>query len=130
MILRKLDYLAPFMAGVGLGVAASFLLSPKGGGNTLNRVRSIGGLPGDTGKEGSKHLDVAATSVLRKQKLTRRQERSAKRKTPGSPKEEAKQNIEVSADGAKRTVSRFINKSKDVPESTGTKMERKRLRNA
>jgi hypothetical protein len=129
--LRKLDYLASFMAGVGIGVAASIMMSPKGGGNTLNRSRSTDRPLGDSRKDDPENPGVAPTSVLRERKITGSPKQSAERKTIGRSKDKPKQHkTEVAAAGAKKTVNRIIHKSKDVAHSAGIKMERKRLRNA
>jgi hypothetical protein len=116
--LRKLDYLASFMAGVGIGVAASLLMSPNGGDNSPNRSRGTGRHLGDSQKEGAENPGVSPKP-------------GAERKTNGRSKDKAKQQkTEVAAVGAKKTADRIIDKSKDVAHSAGTKMERKRLRNA
>jgi hypothetical protein len=129
--LRKLDYLASFLAGVGIGVAASLLMSPNGGENSPNRSRGTGRHLGDSTKGGPANPGVAPISVLRERNMTDSPKQSAEWKTIRRSKDKAKQQqTEVAAVGAKKTANRIIDKSKAFAHSPGIKMERKRLRNA
>jgi gas vesicle protein len=130
--MHKTEHLAPFLAGLGLGVAASVLLAPEAGGKTRGRIRDIASRAGDGLKAGAEHLGDAAEDVLEKCKLTWRDEQNERSKTMSDMKDKAKEKIDDAADAAKNAAGQVIDKSKDVAHSAGKKMEEggKRLQDA
>jgi gas vesicle protein len=129
--MRKSEYLAPFLAGLGLGVAASVLLAPEAGSKTRGRIRDIASRAGDAVKAGAEHLG-AAEEIVEKCNLTWREEHNERSKTLSDMKDKAKEKIDDAADAAKNAAGRVIDKSTDVAHSAGEKMEEggKRLQDA
>jgi gas vesicle protein len=58
--LRKIEHIASFLAGLGIGAAASVLLAPEAGGNTRNRIRDIVSPAGDVLRKRAKNSAKAA----------------------------------------------------------------------
>jgi gas vesicle protein len=111
--MHKIDHLAPFLAGLGLGVAASVLLAPEAGGKTRGRIRDIASRAGDGLKAGAEHVGDAAEDVLEKCRLTWRDEQNERSKTMSDMKDKAKE-IDDAADAARKAAGQVIDKSKDV----------------
>jgi gas vesicle protein len=71
--LLKIEHIASFLAGFGIGVAASVLLAPVAGDKTRNRIRDIASRAGDVFRKRAQNVGEATGDVL-EGKLTRREE--------------------------------------------------------
>jgi gas vesicle protein len=129
--LRKIDYITPFLAGVGIGVAVSVLLAPEAGGKTRSRIRDITSRAGDVLKERAENLGDVAGDILAESKLTWRDQKE-RIQTMSDLKDKAKEKIDYAADAAKKATDQVVDKAKDVAHSAGKKMEEggKRLQDA
>src|ERR1035438_2350661 len=63
MNLRKLDRFTPFAAGLAIGVTATLLLVPEGGGNTRNHIRNAARRVGDGLKAHAEKLGRGAVGI-------------------------------------------------------------------
>ena len=131
MNLRKLDRFTPFAAGLAIGVTATLLLVPEGGGNTRNHIRNAARRVGAGLKARAEKLGRGAVG-LPSEELSAGIEDGGRRKTMSDMKDKAKQKIDDVADGAKRAADKVVDKSKDVAHSAGKKIEEggKRLQDA
>jgi|SRR5450432_1534446 gas vesicle protein len=121
--LRKIDYITPFLAGVGIGVAVSVLLAPEAGGKTRSRIRDIASGAGDALKERAEDLGDATADAFEEGKLAWRAEQNERSQIMSDLKDKAKEKIDDAADAAKKAAAKVVDKSKDVAHSAGKKME-------
>jgi hypothetical protein len=130
--LRKIDYLAPFLAGLGIGAAASVLLSTEGRGRLRRRVREIGGHADDALKGGVDKLSDAPGKARAQRKVGREVDYQERIQPMSKLKDKAKQKIGDVAGAAKKAADIVVDKSKDVAHSAGKKIEKggKRLQDA
>jgi gas vesicle protein len=129
--LRKIEHIASFLAGLGIGVTASVLLAPEAGGKTRSRIRDIAGRANDVVRKRAKNLSDAG-DVLAASKLTWRDEQEERSQTMSDLKDKAKKKIDDGADAAKKATDQVVDKAKDVAHTAGKKMEEggKRLQDA
>jgi gas vesicle protein len=130
--LRKTDHLAPFLAGVGIGVAASLLLAPQAGGDIRHRIQDIARRVGHGLKEGVEKLCDDATDVLRGLTMTGSRAEVGGGKTMKDMKDKAKEKIADAAEGVRKAADKVVEKSKNIAHGAGKKMEEggKRLQDA
>ena len=121
--MRKIDYITPFLAGVGIGVAVSVLLAPEAGGKTRSRIRDIASGAGDALKERAEDLGDAAADAFEEGKLAWSDPRNEGRQTMSDLKDKAEQKLEDAADATKTADDKLVHKSKEVAHSAGEKME-------
>jgi len=130
--LRKINPLAPFLIGFGLGITASVLLAPKAGRNTRNRIRGVTRVVGEGLKERAENLCDEAADVLSGRTMTDRNEEVGGKKTLNDIEDKAKEMIGDVADGGKNAADKVVDESKDFAQSAGKKMEEgeKRIQDA
>jgi gas vesicle protein len=121
--LRKINHLAPFLVGFGLGITASLLLAPQAGRNTRNRIRDVTRVVGDGLEERAESLCDEAADVLSGRTMTARHEEVGGEKTLNNIKDKAKDKIGDAADGGKNAADKVVDKSKDFAHSASKKME-------
>ena len=116
---------------MAIGVTATLLLVPEGGGNTRNHIRNAARRVGDGLKARAEKLGRGAVGIPTEE-MTAGIENGGRRKTMSDMKDKAKQKIDDAVDGAKKAVDKVVDKSKDVAHSVGKKMEEggKRLQDA
>ena len=129
--MSKIDHLVSFLAGFGIGAAASVLLASEAGGKTRSRIRDITSRAGDVLKERAENLGDVAGDILAESKLTWRDQKE-RIQTMSDLKDKAKEKIDDAADAAKKATDQVVDKAKDVAHSAGKKMEEggKRLQDA
>jgi gas vesicle protein len=110
--MRNLDNMTTFLAGLGIGVAASMLLAPQSGPQTQKRIREFAGRAGDSLND----LGTAArTAVKGKQDEASQAFNDLNNK--------AKRKIDETADAATTATGQIIDRSKDFAHTAGKKME-------
>ena len=131
MNLRTLDRFTPFAAGLAIGVTATLLLVPEGGGNTRNHIRNAARRVGDGLQARAEKLGRGAAGIPTEE-MTAEIENGGRRETMSDMKDKAKQKIDDAADGAKKAADKVVDKSKDIAHRAGKKMEEggKRLQDA
>lgn len=115
----KIDQVALFLAGAGIGLAASLLLAPEAGSKTRRRIRDVANKAGDVLKKGGERVGDAGTEIVDEYSLTREE----RRKTMSDLKDKAKDKIANAADAARSTAEQVIDGSKDVAHVVGVKIE-------
>jgi len=121
--LQKLDNVALFLAGLGIGVAGAILLAPAAGDQTRGKIRDMANRAGDAVKDGAKNLGDKAGQTLEEQGLTWNNLQDKGSKIMGDMKDKAKDKIDNAADAAKKGVDTVADKSKDAAHKAGKKME-------
>jgi gas vesicle protein len=121
--MRKIDHFTPFLAGIGIGVAASVLFAPESGNKTQRRIRDIASGAGNAIKQRANSLGAAAGDMVEKCKLSRTDQQNEGSQNMSDIKDKANKKIDDAADAAKKAASQVIDKSKDVVHSAGKKME-------
>src|SRR5450432_788711 len=105
--MRKNEQVALFLAGAGIGVAASLLLAPEAGGKTRRRIRDVANRASDALKKRAERVGDAGTEILNDHSLTRKE----RRKTIGDLKDKVKDKIADAADATRSTAEQVIEKS-------------------
>ena len=120
--MSKIDHLVSFLAGFGIGAAASVLLASEGGGKTRSRIRDMTSRAGYVLKERADNLGDAAGDILAESKLAWRDQKE-RSETMSDLKDKAKEKIDDAADAAKRATNQAVDKAKDMTHRAGKKME-------
>ena len=110
--MQKTDNVALFLAGAGIGLAASLLLAPDAGGKTRRRIRDAANRAGDILKNRAKDASAASNEVLDDYGLTRKEIR--KRVSDLQAKARAKAGD--ATDAAKSAAKQAVDKANDVAE--------------
>lgn len=121
--LRKIDHINPFLAGFGIGVAASVLLAPAAGGKTRSRIQTIASEAGEVVKKRAENFCLAAGDAFGKGKQTCRDVQNERSQTMSDLKDKAKEKVDDGADAAKNATDKVVDKARQVAHSAGTRME-------
>jgi gas vesicle protein len=121
--LRKNDLVVPFLAGLGTGMAAAFLLSNSSGKeNRTNMLRAADSV-GEALKKGAGELGDAAGNILRNGKSVLADERNKGSETLSDLKNQVKEKLDDAAGGAKKVAGGITDISKELAHSTGKTLE-------
>ena len=121
--MRKNDFVIPFLAGLGTGVAAAFLLTNGSGQDNRSRIRDIADSVGDAVKKGAGELGNAAGNVLRDGKRVLADERKKGTDTVSDLKNQVKEELDHAAVAAKTVAGGIADRSKELAHSTGKALE-------
>jgi len=130
--LRKNNPVIPFLAGLGVGVAATVLLVPEAGRKTRNRIGDIAGRAADALKARAQNVRDRTEDLFQEGKSTWKEQEIKRRETMSDLKDKAKDKIDDAADATKKAAGKVVDTSKDIAHSAGKKLEEggKRLQDA
>lgn len=121
--MKNNDSVAPFLAGLGMGIAATILLAPKVRRNIRDRIADLADHAVDALKTGAGDLHHAAGDLLQEGKSTWN---DAKNKSSEAASElgiTAKEEIDHVGDAAKNCAAGVADKAREVAHRAGTKLE-------
>ncbi len=121
----NMNQVGSFLAGLGIGLAASMLLTPAAGEKTRGRIRDIANRAGNAFKDQAESLGDAAGDILEKGKRSLQKDGS-------QAAHDLKDKINDATDTARKTADQVADKSRDLAHSAGRKIEEggKHLQNA
>jgi gas vesicle protein len=130
--LRKTDPFIPFLAGLGVGVAATIFLVPDAGSKARNRIGNIASRAADALKTRVRDLRNATENLLQEGESTWKEQLNKRSVSMSNLKDKAKDKIDDAADATKKAAGKVIDTSKDVAHSAGKKLEEggKRIQDA
>jgi gas vesicle protein len=99
--MRNIESMTSFLAGLGIGVAASVLLAPKSGSETQTKLKEIANRAGDALNLKAKDIGAAASGAFKG----------------------AKQKVDEASDAARSAAGHAADKSRDVVHEVGKRME-------
>jgi gas vesicle protein len=117
--MRNLDNMTTFLAGLGIGVAASMLLAPQSGPQTQKRIREFAGRAGDSLND----LGTAARTAVKDGKRALQGKQDEASQAFNDLNNKAKRKIDETADAATTATGQIIDRSKDFAHTAGKKME-------
>jgi len=121
--LRKTDPFIPFLAGLGVGIAATIFLVPEAGSNTRNRIGEITGRAGDALKTRARNLRKATENFLQEGASAWEEQQNKRSESMSDWKDKAKEKIDDAAEAAKKAAGKVVDTSKDAAHSAGKKLE-------
>ena len=134
--MSRMRDVAPFLAGVGTGLAAAVLLAPDAGDKTRNRIRGFAnqGLKkaNDAVTNGIQDVRDAADRVAAKGTAAFNDQQQETEEAMSNLKDKAKEKIDDAATAAKQASAIAVDKAREAAHQAGKKMEEggKRLQNA
>ena len=117
--MQKTDNVTLFLAGAGIGLAASLLLAPEAGGKTRRRVRDVANRAAGGLRKRAEDIAASGNEFLDDHGLTQEEGR----KTVRDIQDKAKDKAGDAADAAKSTAKQAIDKAKDVAHQVGENIE-------
>lgn|ERR1035438_10156619 len=121
--MRNIENMTSFLAGLGVGVAASVLLAPKSGAETQTRIREIANRAGTALNTKAKDLTAAATGAVQDAKRTMQQGQNQANQAINDFKNKAHQTIDDATDATKSATGQAVDKSRNAVHVAGEKME-------
>jgi hypothetical protein len=121
--LRNNDFVIPFLAGLGTGVAAAFLLTNGSGHDNRSRIREIADSLGDALKKGAGELGDATGNAFRDGKRVLADQRKKKRETMSDLRNQVTEKLDDTAAAAKTMAGGIAEISKELAHSTGKALE-------
>jgi gas vesicle protein len=128
----KSDSVIPFLAGLGIGVAAAVLFTPGTGHQNRKQIRDIASRAGDALTKRAEDLGDVAADVLTKGKRAWTAEQKKDAKAVSVLKDQAQEKLDDVTRSAKTVVGQIVDKSKEVAHDAGKSLESggKRLQEA
>jgi gas vesicle protein len=128
----KSDSVFPFLAGLGVGVAAAVLFTPVTGPQNRKQIRDIAGRAGDALTKRVGDLGDVATDVLTKGKRAWSTEQKKDAKAVGALKDQARERLNDAARSAKTVAGQIVDQSREAAHDAGESLESvgKRLQEA
>jgi gas vesicle protein len=117
--LKKTDYVTLFVAGAGIGLAASLLLARESGGKTRRRIRDAANKAGDLLKKRAEEVGASSNEILDDYGLSRQE----RKKTVSDLQEKARDKTANAVDAAKSAAKRAREKAEDMAHVVGEKIE-------
>jgi gas vesicle protein len=119
----KRDSVIPFLAGLGIGVAAAVLFTPGAGRQNRKQIRDIASRAGNALTKRAGDLGDVAEDVLTKGKRAWTAELKKDAKAMSVLKDQAQEKLDDVARSAKTVADQIVDKSKEVAHDAGESLE-------
>jgi gas vesicle protein len=128
----KGDSVIPFLAGLGVGVAAAVLFAPSAGHQNRKHIRDVANRAGDALTKRAGDLRDVAADVLTSRKRAGSAELKNDAKAVSVLKDQAQEVLDDAARSAKTVAGQIVDQSREVAHDAGKSLESvgKRLQEA